>query len=124
MGTITTELVPDGQTRDGRGHRITTAERRAELLRAYEASGLSRAAFARREGINYPTFATWVQRRGSTTVPRATDQPKPATNPVRFTELRMAAGGNLEVVLPTGLLVRGTDAAAVAALVRALVAGS
>jgi hypothetical protein len=122
MGTITTELVPDGQTRDRRGHRITTAERRTELLQAYDASGLSRAAFARREGINYPTFATWVQRRAAAPTPGATA--KPANRPVRFTELRLAARSNLEVVLPGGLLVRGTDAAAVAALARALVAGS
>jgi transposase-like protein len=120
MGTITTELLPEDHTRDGRGHRITTPERRAELLQAYAASGLSRAAFARREGIKYPTFATWVQHREAT----PTAKPKATTGPVRFTELRLAARSNLEVVLPGGLLVRGTDAAAVAALARALVAGS
>jgi hypothetical protein len=124
MGTITTELVPDGQTRDRRGHRLTTAERRAELLHAYDLSGMSRAAFARREGLQYATFANWVQRRAVAPTPRTTAKPKPPNSPVRFTELRLAARSNLEVVLPGGLLVRGTDAAAVASLVRALVAGS
>ncbi len=119
METITTELMADGQKRDRRGHRITTPERRAELLLAYEASGLSGAAFARREGIAYPTFATWVQRRAAGTT-QAPAKPPPANRPVRFTELRLAARSPLEVVLPGGLVVRGTDAGAMAALVRAL----
>lgn len=124
MGTITTELMPDGQTRDRRGRKITTPERRVELLRAYAESGQTRAAFARREGLKYSTFATWVQGRRAPSSARATVKPKPAPSPVRFTELRLAARSSLEVVLPGGLLVRGTEAAAVATLVRALVAGN
>ena len=122
METITTELMPDGQTRDRRGRKLTTPERRAELLHAYAEGGLTRAAFARQEGLKYSTFATWVpgRREGA----RPADKPKAAGRPVRFTELRLAARSGLEVVLPGGLLVRGPDAAAVAALVRALLAGN
>ncbi len=105
METITTELMADGQKRDGRGHRITTPERRAELLLAYEASGLSGAAFARREGIVYPTFATWVQRRAAGLTPTPT-KPQPANGLVRFTELRLPARSPLEVGHVLSLVVK------------------
>jgi transposase-like protein len=62
MGAIIAEVVDTGEKRDGRGRRITPRERRAELVRAYRASGLTQAAFARQEGVKYPTFAHWVQQ--------------------------------------------------------------
>lgn len=40
----------------------TPALPREELLPAYEASGLTQSAFARREGINYTTFCSWALR--------------------------------------------------------------
>lgn len=43
--------------------RRTTSSERAELLRAFDRSGLSAAAFARQEQINYTTFCGWRQRR-------------------------------------------------------------
>jgi hypothetical protein len=62
MGAITTELVEDGEKRDNRGRRRAPAARRAELVKAYEDSGLTMAAFARREGLNYTTLAHWVMK--------------------------------------------------------------
>ena len=121
MGTISTELVEDGEKRDNRGRRRVTAERRAELMAAYESSGMTVAAFARSEGINYTTLAHWVMRAR---------QAAPATPPIRFAEvkLRMPETGTrgdamedrLEVRLPDGTTVRGRVAAEVAALVRGL----
>jgi len=64
MKTITTELKADGTKRGGDGRRMTSRERRAEILADYAASGLSMAAFARREGLRYPTFASWVKKGG------------------------------------------------------------
>jgi hypothetical protein len=49
MKTITTELMVDETKRGGDGRRMTSRERRAELLCDYAESGLSMAAFARRE---------------------------------------------------------------------------
>ena len=37
--------------------------RRAKLLAAFERSGLSAAAFARQQGLNYTTFCGWRHRR-------------------------------------------------------------
>ena len=39
------------------------AERREAILDAFEQSGMSGQAFAKHVGVNYSTFATWVQKR-------------------------------------------------------------
>jgi len=115
MGTITTQLVETGEKRDTCGRKTLPAARRAQLLREYEASGLTRAAFARREGLNYSTFAGWVQQ---TTMS--------APEPIRFAQLRLptpavASGAvELEVRLLDGMTLRGNKVKELAALVRAL----
>lgn len=60
MEPIRTEVVDDKQRRDTRGRRIVAEERCAELLAAYDASGLTQSAFAWREGINVHTFVAWL----------------------------------------------------------------
>jgi hypothetical protein len=68
---------------------------------------------ARREGVRYSTFAGWVQRSRR---PRGGRRA-----PVRFAEVRLPVPAvGLEVRLPDGTVVRGGDAAGLAALVRAL----
>jgi transposase-like protein len=119
MGTVTTELVEDGEKRDNRGRRRVTAERRAEVVAAYEGSGMTMAAFARREGINYTTLAHWVMKAR---------QAAPTRSPIRFAEVELpmpqrqdaAVDGGLEVRLADGTMVRGRCVAELAALVRAL----
>ena len=123
---ITADLVVDETKRDSKGRRITPKARREELLAAYEQSGLTQAAFARREGVKYQTFASWVSegRRRS-----AAGGLSKSVVPVRFAEVNLpppkpselsANAGALSVTLPDGLVVRGAEAAAVAALVKAL----
>ena len=48
--------------------RRNAAAQRAQLLRAFDRSGLSAAAFARRHQLRYTTFCHWRQRRDRTTV--------------------------------------------------------
>jgi transposase-like protein len=55
------ELVERGEKRDRLGRKLTPASRRKALVAAWQQSGLTQAAFARREGVRYPTFASWVQ---------------------------------------------------------------
>ena len=43
--------------------RRTQADRRSQLLAAFDRSGLSAAAFARQQGLNYTTFCGWRHRR-------------------------------------------------------------
>jgi len=106
-----------GERRDQRGRRISSAARRAEAVQEWRASGLTMAAFARREGIGYSTFAGWVLK--------ATWK-RPAAKRPRFAEVRVgpalapAGVGLLEVRLPDGTLARGASAAELAVLVRAL----
>lgn len=40
-----------------------TSLRRAKFLAAFDRSGLSAAAFARQQGLNYTTFCGWRHRR-------------------------------------------------------------
>ena len=84
--------------------------RRAALLAAYKASGLSQQEFAKREGIDYNTIGAllWQEQR-LTMAPFATT---PKRQP--------AAVGGLEVTLPGKIVVRGDDASSVARLVHAL----
>ena len=116
MRAEVTEVVDGGEKRDGRGRRITPSEQRRALVESFRTSGLTAAAFARREGLKYQTFAGWVNRS------RHELTPAPA---VRFTQVSLPAASALsraalEVQLVDGTLVRGDDARAVAQLVRAL----
>jgi hypothetical protein len=119
MGTIIAEVVDNGEKRDGRGHRLTAAEHRAQLVRAYRASGLTMAAFARREKIKYPTFANWVLKAAKPPVNRSA---------IDFAQVRLplmspnnvAVASRLEVRLLDGTVVSGAQVEELAALVRAL----
>ena len=118
MGAIETVVIDSGDKHDGCGRKISSAERRAEAVREYRASGSTMAAFARREGVKYSTFVGWVQKRR----PRGSG----GAPPVRFAEVRLpvplpsAPAPGLEVRLVDGTMIRGSVAAEVAALVRAL----
>jgi hypothetical protein len=116
MATITPEILSDEAKRDTRGRKLIAERRWRELVTEYEASGLTQAKFARREGLNYHTFVAWLGR---------CRRQSRALGPVaRFIEARVPAGvaerRRLEVLLPGGVVVRGDDAVALAALVQAL----
>jgi hypothetical protein len=51
------------------------------LIAAYQASGLTMAAFARRDSINYATLAGWMSK-----VERA---PVPARKPIAFAQVQL-----------------------------------
>jgi len=108
MRITTTELVE--AKRDERGRRITPAAEREAVVRAYEESGLTQKAFARREGIKYPTLVSWLQRHRRDQA----GSPRPA-----FAEFTVAgASGGLEVRLPDGVVIRGASVEDVAKLLR------
>lgn len=94
---------------------------RAGYVRAYRESGLNQAAFAKREGLRYSTFAHWVQKaaKGELRVAAAL---APREGAMQFTQVRlpMPSTPNLEVRLADGVVVRGDDVQKLAALVRAL----
>jgi hypothetical protein len=49
--------------RDALGRVTMSEQQREAMLDAFERSGLKAAQFARAAGVNYQTFASWVQRR-------------------------------------------------------------
>ncbi|MCR6654382.1 MAG: hypothetical protein NVV63_17145 [Opitutus sp.] len=120
MGTtVTTELVHHGERRDRAGRQHVPRERREGLLAAFRESGLTRRAFAQREGIRYTTFCNWTQRAA-----KRSNGEMPAVASVRFAEvaLPVSAGSSsgMEVRLADGTTVRGGRVEEVVALVRAL----
>ena len=118
MEILRTEVIEDGTKRDRRGRRILPPEQIEALVREYRASGLTQAAFARREGLKYPTFAGWVNAR------RVQAGRASGGSAVRFAQLQLPTGltapTELSVALPDGVIVRGSEVRALAALVRAL----
>jgi transposase-like protein len=118
MGVFETQLIETGEKRDGRGRKIRPADHRAEYVRTYQSSGLTMAAFARREGLKYSTFAGWVLKGSARGHGRLA--------PVRFAEMRLpipapsSPAPEMEVRLVDGTVARGTNAVELAALVRAL----
>jgi hypothetical protein len=107
----------------------TPADRRQELLDEFERSGISGAEFARVVGVNYQTFATWVQarRKKRGVYPKAPAKPKVA--PARWIEavadraVPECAASVLVIELPGGASMRVGDpaqAALAARLIRAL----
>ena len=121
MATITAELVTTEEKRDARGRKLMGMARREAILAAYaRSSGLTQREFAQREGVSYYTLTTWLARRRRETATAKL----PA---VKFAEVAMPAAttvrqttASLEVSLPGGMIVRGQDAAQVAALIKAL----
>jgi transposase-like protein len=118
MEILRTEVIEDGAKRDRQGRRILPPEQIEALVREYRASGLTQAAFARREGLKYPTFAGWVNAR------RVQAGRASGGSAVRFAQLQLPTGltapTELSVALPDGVVVRGSEVRALAALVRAL----
>ena len=109
------ELVDRGEKRDTQGRVIQKREERERILAAYDESGLTQRAFAKREGVKYSTLVWWLKQR------RERDR---GGAPVRFEEVRLESApeqaGSLEVVLVDGTRVRGSHPAMVAQLVRTL----
>ena len=117
MGAITAEVLDE--RRDVRGRRVIPRTQRMDLIAAFRASGVTMAEFARREALNYSTFAGWVIKAG-----KAPSGPVPIKfAQVQLPTVRTAAvtpTNELEVRLPDGTALRGSRVADLVALVRGL----
>lgn len=89
-----------------------SAGERASYIRKYESSGLKQRVYAEREGLEYTTFLGWLRKH------RRED--RVTHGQVRFAELTVGSLGSpgkgqpasavLEVCLPDGVILRGSDA--------------
>lgn len=117
MDSIDTEVCDDPDKRDRKGRRALGRDEWHRLMAKYDKSGLTQAAFCKREGVNYHTFVAWLGRRR-----RRTGGNGPA--PAKFHELTLSGGpagvADLEVVLPDGTVLRGGDADALGRLAHLL----
>ena len=108
---------------DRRGRLRYAPDQKAALVEAYAASGLSGPKFAALHGVNYQTFAAWLQKRKRVAAPPGLPAPQDwALVEVALPATRGAAAG-LTVLLPGGaeLRVAGSDAVPLAAaLIREL----
>ena len=86
----------------------TDVTRRAQLLAAFDCSGLSAAAFARQHGIHYTTFCGWRARRPRT-------NPSPAFVEVELAAPAVAAGLIVELGGQTRLRIESASQIALAA---------
>ena len=92
--------------------RRTTARQRAKLLAAFDRSGLSAAAFARKHQINYTTFCGWRQRRDKTRAPDfiQVELPEPGASDELIVEIgadiRLRIGSTHQSALAAALLGR------------------
>lgn len=100
MKTVTAELEDESGKADAKGRRLVNAERKAELLAKYEASGLTQKVFAKQEGVKYCTFLSWLGKKRRRSVPA-----RPSFLEVGMPEPKMTEG--LELVLTNGVVVRG-----------------
>jgi hypothetical protein len=89
---------------DTRGRVRVPVERREELLKEFDRSGISAMKFSRLAGIKYPTFANWLAKRrrmggGAQALGGAESGSNSAGRPVRLFEAvaeperRFALGG-------------------------------
>ena len=117
MATITAELVTSEEKRDAQGRKLIGPARREAILAAYgRSSGMTQRDFAQREGVSYHTLTMWLGQRRR-------EKPTQKVPAVQFTVVAMptsTTAASLEVSLPGGMIVRGQDAAQVAALIKAL----
>jgi transposase-like protein len=64
-----------------------SAAARAELLEAYDRSGMTAMAFARLHGVKYPTFSAWLAKRRRAGQPLANDPASAAPPLAGFAEV-------------------------------------
>jgi len=87
-----------------------TKEEWAKILARFEESGLSAAAFCRREKISKNTFSKWHGRmetkRSTRSAAPFVELIPPATQPASIIEASTSASGEFELSLPGGVVLR------------------
>jgi len=120
MAETTTILKTDvlGRVKISKDHREA-------LLDAFEQGGASGKAFARDHGVNYQTFASWIQKRRRErglypSMKRTSPEPLKLTLAeveVPSTTPSPATGSPIEIALPSGLVIRAGEEVSLSSVV-------
>ena len=115
-----TELLTEESRRDRRGRVLLSEDRWKELLTGYERSNQTQRDYCVEHGVNVHTFVARLAKWR-----RETSEGEPGTGRFLEAKLPMAvfSSASMEVVMPNGLLVRGSDPASLLTMVRALMGG-
>ena len=122
MESIETEIFMESGKSDRQGRRIRGAAEWSSIMERYDRSGLTQAAFCRREGLRFGTLVAWLGRRRKNSG-ALVDGSQPAKP--KFHELSLSGPTgeinlSLEVNLPDGTVLRGAQASELAKLVHLL----
>jgi hypothetical protein len=84
----------------------TTPQHRVALLAAFESSALGGPEFCRHHGINYQTFATWLQKHRRATGAYPPDVPSPSPPLLTLAEVELPENGGLSGVVAEAIEIR------------------
>jgi len=93
--------------RIGRTH--YTSEYKAEVLAAFEKSGMSGQAFAAQCGIKYPTFASWRTKARRPVTSGSTSNSEPSFILAQVTASDGGSRSGLSVKIPGGAIASAHD---------------
>jgi hypothetical protein len=79
-----------------------------QRLQRFEHAGLSAVAFCAKEGVSTATFYAWRQRLRQPPAEPTTAPDRPADGAARLIPVRLLHAAPVEIVLPSGLVLRLT----------------
>ena len=121
MESIEAEVCLESGKSDRQGRRIRGAAEWSCILERYDSSGLTQRAFCAREGLRFGTLVAWLgRRRKSGGVVSDSEQSEPKFHELSLSRPSASSSASLEVNLPDGTVLRGSQASELAELVRLL----
>jgi hypothetical protein len=120
MESIETEVCVESGKSDRQGRRIRGAAEWSSILDRYDQSGLTQAAFCRREGLKFGTLVSWLGRRCKNGGALISSPPEPKFHELSLSSPPQSLSSSLEVSLPDGTVLRGSQASELAELIRLL----
>lgn len=122
MESIEAEVCVEAGKSDRQGRRIRGADEWSLILKRYDQSGLTQAAFCAREGLRYGTLVAWLGRRRKNGGALMDSGPEPKFHELSLSRPAEPLSASLEVRLPEGTVLRGSQASELAELIRLLMA--
>lgn len=120
MESIETEVCVESGKSDRQGRRIRGAAEWSSILDRYDQSGLTQAAYCRREGLKFGTLVSWLGRRRKNGGALISSLPEPKFHELSLNSPAESLGSSLEVSLPDGTVLRGAQVSELAQLVQLL----